>query len=112
MDRCRFLGCLVLGLAWMFALPGSASAGDLLGGLKGDHRSYTAVYLGGAGPGVAAVPGGQLSPRFPLFGPRHGGVPVVPSFNWGYFGAPYRAVHFCHQGYYDDCSCWRYRRNY
>ena len=110
MKRRLLLGYLLCGVLCVCLLPASAAALDLVGWLRGDHRSYTAVYLGGGDPGVAAAPGTQAYLRYPLLGPRYGSIPGVPSYNWGYFGAPYRPVNFCHEGYYGECSWWRYRR--
>jgi hypothetical protein len=109
MRRCWLLGCLACGLLGGLLWPGPAAALDLLGWLRGDHHSYTAMYLGGAEPGMGAAPGAPLDPQSPDFGPSPGYVPAVPSFHWGYFGAPYHPVRFCHKGYYGDGSWWRYR---
>lgn len=106
------LGTLLGALLWGLFRPAPAAAGDLLGWLRGDHRSYTAEYLSGAEPGVALAPGPQPYPSATVHGPRPGCVPSAPSFNWGYFGAPYVAPHFCHKGYHGDCAWWHYRRRY
>jgi len=106
MSRCWLPGCLVLGLLWGLFRPAPAVAFDLLGWLRGDHRSYTAMYLSGAAPDAGAVPGTSLDLGGALFGSRYGCVPGVPSYNWGYFGAAYHPVHFCHKDYYGDCSWW------
>jgi hypothetical protein len=110
MPRRCLLGGLICGLLWGLSLPAPAVAGDLLGWLRGNHLSYTAEYLGAGAPGVTAAPGPRLYPGCNLFRPQYV-VPIMPSFHWGYFGAPYRADHFCHQGYHGDCASWRYRRH-
>jgi hypothetical protein len=110
MSRCWLPGCLICGLLCGLFRPAPAAAFDLLGWLKGNHRSYTAMYLGGAGPDAGPAPGAPFQPGVTLFSPPYGYVPGVPSYNWGYFGAPYLPVHFCHQGYSGDCSWWHYHR--
>jgi hypothetical protein len=106
MSRCWFRGCLAMGLLWGLFWPAPAAAFDLLGWLRGDRRSYTAVYLGGAGADVRTQQGPLLSPGGALFGPRYEGIPGVPSYNWGYFGAPYHPTHFCHKDYHGECLWW------
>jgi hypothetical protein len=106
MSRCWLRGCLVFGLLWGLFSPAPAAAFDLLGWLRGDRRSHTAVYLGGEGTDVGAQPGTSLRAGGALFGSRYGYIPGVPSYNWGYFGAPYHSTHFCHKDYHGDCSWW------
>lgn len=109
MPRCCLLGSLVCGLLWGLFLPAPA-AGDLLGWLKGDRRSHTAEYLAGAELGVAVEPTSRPGHVTTILSPWRRYVPGVPSYSWGYFGAPYRPVHFYHKGYYGDCLWWGYRR--
>jgi hypothetical protein len=110
MPRGCLLGCLTWGLLWALLRPAPAEALDLLGWLRGDHRSYTAMYLGGAEPGMTASSNLSADPLRPVFGRASQYSPVVPTYNWGYFGAPYRPANFCHTDYYGDVSCWCYRR--
>jgi hypothetical protein len=110
MPRYCLTTCMIFGLLGPLSLPAPAAGFDLLGWLKGDHRSHTAEYLGIAEPAAALVPGPQPLPRPQALGTGYGSGPGVSSCNWGYFGAPYRPVDFCHKGYYGDCLWWCYRR--
>ena len=105
-------GGLVGGLLYGWLLVTPAGAGDLLAWLRGDCRSSTVEHLGGAmAPGTAArAP--EARPILALFRPQYAPVPPVPNFNWGYFGAPRRPLHFCHTGCHGDVSSWCYRRKY
>ena len=107
----RFLLAGVIGgLLWGILLPARAAGGDLIGWLRGDRRSHTVEYLDGGEPAAGVLPGSPLHLAPLVRGPGRSGVAVVPAYHWGYFGAPYHPVHFCHKDYYGDCLWWCYRR--
>ena len=112
MPRRCLLGLSICVLLSAILLPRPASAGNLLGWLKGHCPGRSPDYLGNPKSIFGSRPDPHLYPEYNVHYPWYGYGFGVPTYNWGYFGARYRPAVVCHKGYHGDLTQWGYRRGY
>ena len=114
MGRCCLLA-LAISITVIAALNPDTAAGARR------YRLLAGLFDGVPGPGrVETTEGISFGPPGPhRYSPYESGNPPwygyglgVPTYNWGYFGVPYRPFSVSHKGYYGEFQQWSYRRGY